>query len=307
MSSKEINLINKHPLHIWQSQIVTNLLVDFYEGNYKLAGVPESVAKNFVLKAWEKKDNTNINILLKECGDEQLKIQRVMKKIQDRESDPLDIINFNEVKIFLDIGANKLSAINFLGKKYKHIEKFIGIDVIPQYTDFMFPEKSEYHQVNPSDATYPITNASVDLILIQYAFHHFPTANAIKTCLNNCYKVLKPGGRLLLMEESFTEKFNFFDVETNNKKYNIKTNKELTERFYNLQDSQKWEFILANDWLISLSNPHMQWSGQYRTWENWVSLLKQHNLYLNQTHNLGLRLNGRLKQGVHIIGVFNKI
>jgi SAM-dependent methyltransferase len=307
MNVKTIDLINKHPFEIWKSQEVTNLLMDFFEANYRLTGLPEGIAKDFVLKAWDRKDSSNVDALLKECGDELLKIKGMMGKIAERESDPLDIINFDEVKTFLDIGANKLSAINFLGKKYKHIEKFIGVDVIPQFTDFMFPDRTEYHQVGANDDNYPIADGSVDLILIQYAFHHFPTQTEIKTCLSNCYKVLKPGGRLVLMEESFTKKFDYTDINKNSQKFNIKTNKELTERFYNLTCAEKWEFILANDWLINVNNPHMQWTGQYRIWEDWVKLLESHNLILRDTYNLGLRVNGRLKQGVHIIGVFQKI
>lgn len=306
MDQQQINLTNKHPFQIWQSQIVTNLLVDFYEANYKLARVPEDIAKSFVLKAWEGKNNSDVSSLLEQCGEELLKIKKMMGKIQDRESDPLDIIDFGTVRTFLDIGANKLSAINYLAKKYKHIEKFIGVDVIPQYTNFTFPDRTEYHQINPSDTTYPIANGSVDLILIQYAFHHFPTLFNIKTCLNNCFKVLRPNGRLILMEESFTNKFNYDDVNLNNQKYNIKTKQELTERFYNLSDEEKWEFILANDWLINVNNSHMQWTGQYRTWQQWTEILAKENFNLEKHYNLGLRVNGRLKQGVHILGIFTK-
>lgn len=301
-----MNLINKHPLDTWQSVEVAELLADFFAENYILAGISKEEARNFVLTIFEEKNTKNWNLLLEQSAQKLLSIQKRMVKMKHPENDPLSVIDFSQTKTFLDVGANKLSAINFLAKKHKNIEKFIAVDIIPQHTDFMFPQKSEYIQINPNSQNYPLPENSVDTILAQYVFHHFANEEQIVKTLRSCFKILKPNGQFVLMEESFTHSYIFNAIKTNKEVLNILTNEELTKRFYKLSDEKKWEFILANDWLINVNNPHMQWTGQYRTWENWVKLLSENCFSVSQSYNLGIRVNGRLKQGVHIIGIFEK-
>lgn len=180
-----MNLINEHPLKIWQSLEVTKLLEDFFAANYSVVEVEESASKGFVQKPWQEKNSKDWEVLRKECGAIFNKIKDSAEKIKHPESDSLDLIDFSNVKSFLDIGANKLSAINFIAKKNRHIEKFIGIDIVPQHTEFAFPEKSQYFQTDPEAKNFPVEQNSIDVILAQYAFHHFPDEESIKRCLNS--------------------------------------------------------------------------------------------------------------------------
>ena len=62
---------------------------------------------------------------------------------------------------------------------------------------------------------------------------------------------------------------------------------------------------MVNDWLINVSNPHMPWTGQYRTWPQWCELLPEFGFKLKREVNLALRrVNGKIKQGVHMMGEF---
>ncbi len=299
-----MNLLNKHPFEVWQSPVVTELLKDFFVANYTWAGIPKEQAEEFVLTAWQGKGVIETEELRKKCAKLLLQIKDDIK-VKVTENEEFSLIKLDSVQTFLDIGANRLAAINYYARRYEAV-KFIGVDIIPQNGDFMFPERGEYYQVEPDVTSFPIPPESVDVILIQHTFHHFPNEVAIRNTLNICQGLLKPGGRLVLMEETFTKDFDYSTIPNIVTNFGLQTDADLTRRFYDLTPAERWEFIIANDWLINVHNPHMQWTGQYRTWEEWTKLISEYGLNLQTSHNLGLRLNGRLKQGVHMVGEFQK-
>jgi ubiquinone/menaquinone biosynthesis C-methylase UbiE len=302
---KEKKYLVKHPFEIWKSEKVTEILVDFYEANFLKAGLEKGRGEEFVIKAWESKDNTDPEVLRKECDQILLRAKAETKNLPT-EREPLDIISLDKIDKFLDIGANKLATINYYAQKYPSVEEFIGIDVIPQRNEFVFPKKCHYFQVDPEANLYPVEHQSIDLINIQFVFHHLPDLMSIKKNLEICQRIIRPRGKLVLWEESFPEKFDFGEMKNNVENLGIETDRELTERFYALSETERWEFIIANDWLINVNNPHMPWTGQYYSWPEWISLLKEFGFVLEKQYNLGLRINGRLKQGVHMVGIFNR-
>ena len=296
--------INKHPLDIWKSKEVAQLLADFFGANFKKAGLPSKMGRDYVLAAWNNRKTKNREALRTACDEIMLKAKEGAKNPPD-EVEPIDLFDFSGVETFLDIGANKLATINHLAKKHKNIKKFIGVDTIPQRSKFFDPQRSSYFQVSPKEKSFPIKNESVDFINLQFVLHHFPDLKSIKKILAIARKILKPGGFLLIWEESFTKSFDPKNMRAN-KKLGIRTDKNLTDRFYSLSEKQRREFIIANDWLINVNNPHMPWTGQYYAWPEWESLLYEAGFYFKKSLSLGLRVNGRLKQGVHMIGVFKK-
>ncbi len=194
-----MNLLNKHPFEIWQSPEVTELLKDFFVANYTWAGISDVQAEKFVLTAWRGKGIVETEVLRKESAELLLKIkENIINKTTEPE--PLSLINLKEVEVFLDIGANRLAAINYFARRYPNVKKFIGVDVIKQNGSFVYPEKGEYHQVLAGSTSFPVETESVDLILIQYSLHHFQTEEEIRNTLNICHELLKPGGRLVLAE-----------------------------------------------------------------------------------------------------------
>lgn len=302
---RKTNPFKKHPLDIWRSREVTELLIDFFSANFKKAGLPQKMARDFVLMAFENRKTSNRERLREVCEKIMIEAKDKAKNPPD-EIDPINLFDFSGVETFLDIGANKLATINYLAKKHKNIKKFIGVDTIPQRNKFHDPRKSVYFQVDAHAKSLPMKDDSVDFINLQFTLHHFPDEGSIKRMLDICRKKLKPGGILLLWEESFTK---YFDpgLINFNRKLGIKTNKTLTDKFYSLNAKKRREFIIANDWLINVSSPHMPWTGQYKIWSEWEALMYNAGFYFKKSCNFGLRVNGCLKQGAHMIGMFKKL
>lgn len=284
---------------------MTGLLLDFYKTNFRTAGIPEKIAEELVLSVWQEKGKTDTKILAKKVAAIMLKAKENIR-FHVTETELIKLWNLDDVKTVLDVGANRLTAINHFARKFPHIEKLVAVDVIPQKEKFACPEKSSYYEIDPQDGNFPVEDGSIDCINIQFVLHHFESLDSIKKTLEKCQKALRPGGTLMFWEETFQEKTDIDDLIRENDKIGIFTDKGLMEKFYNLDDEKKFEFIIANDWLINIGNAHMQWTGQYKTWEEWVQLLSEYGFTLNKQHNLGLRANGRLKQGVHILGEFKK-
>jgi len=292
-------------LQQWKSPKVKDLLLKFYEANFIKAGVDPLLANKIIEEAWLLKEKHKVE-------DVRLKINAIFNiaktKLKDKskEINPLDLFDFSNIKTFLDFGANRLDTINFITRKYPYIEKLIAIDVIPQIKPFKDPARSEYYQIDPGLENFPIYDNSVDVINIQFVLHHFPNEDLIHKLFNHCYKALRTDGKLILWEESFEERINLSEVIKTAEENNIDIDENLTKQFYELNESERKEFILANDWLINVNNSHMQWSTEYRSWKEWVELLKEAKFELLRKYNLGLRASGRLKQGVHMTGEFTK-
>lgn len=299
---KEKTHLCRHPFDIWKSEEVTELLVDFYDANFVKAGLPKDFGKEYVLKVWNNRNTPDREKLRKECDAIMTDAKNKIKNAPD-EAEPLDLFDLSGTDTFLDIGANKLSTINYYSKKYDSIKKFIGIDIIPQRNPFDDPSRGIYCEIDSDAKSFPVKNQSADFINIQFALHHFPNLDSIQRILANCQKSIKPDGRLLLWEESFTDTYDTKLVRKNNHS-GIQTDLGLTQRFYDLNEQQRYEFIIANDWLINVNNPHMPWTGQYYDWDEWQTLLSKYGFVMEKQYNLGLRINGRIKQGVHMIGIF---
>lgn len=256
------------------------------------------------MKVWKEKDSQDREILRQECDDIFEKVKNNVKNPPD-EIEPIDIFDLNGVATFLDIGADKLSTINYLAERNQKIKKFIAVDIIPQRKEFVDPKRGEYIQITSDTESLPIEDESVDWVNIQFVFHHFRDKEAIERMIVNCRNVLKPGGKLLLWEESFSEKFKLADY-IGNYELGIKTDKWLTEKFFSLDQEKRWELIIANDWLINVNNPQMLWTGQYYKWNEWIETFRKANFQLEKEYNLGLRINGRIKQGVYTLGLFRR-
>jgi len=292
-----------HPLKIWNDKGVTDLLIDFFRANFQKAGLDPLLGEKAVKLAWEQRGKTDVSRIMEQVFSlfEQAKKQI---KFNPDEAEPLSFFNLANARTFLDIGANKLTTINYFAKKYPGLQKLIGVDTIAQNGDFLVPEKSVYYQVDPEADSYPIANKSVDCINIQFVFHHLKDLSAIKRILSICRRIISPRGSLILWEETFADKVDAKALTLVNRRMNIQTDKDLTRRFYNFDKDKRIQFIAANDWIINCGNPHMPWTGQYYSWKEWVAIMLEAGLSLTKQYNFGLRINGRLKQGVWMIGIF---
>jgi SAM-dependent methyltransferase len=292
-----------HPLKLWKSEEVKNLLQDFFKANFEASGIDMKLAEKILDMSWNAKGSKDLEVDMKEIS---LVFDEVKSKmrIASHEINPIELVDLSSVNTFLDVGANKFALINYIIKNHPNVRELLAIDVVPMQGTFLNPEICKYYQTDSEATQFPIPDQSVDLIDIQFVLHHFPDQESIERMIENCRKSLKKGGKLVLWEESFEENVNTRELAASNHKLKILTDQTLTERFYRLSEEQRWQFIIANDWIINVGNAHMQWSGMYKKWSEWIVLFEKHGFKLTNQYNLGIRINGKAKQGVHIVGVF---
>ncbi len=297
-------LINKHPFEIWKSKKVLNLLLATWWANFKKTNIDYKVPLKFIQKVRDSKNIEDEEELILE-GEGMFKNIKLNLKFASTEINELDLLDFSNIKSFLDIWANKLSTINYFAQKYENIEKFIWVDVIPQNKNFVDKDRSNYYQIDPMKWSTPIEDWTLDCINIQYVFHHAANIDEIKMILSISKKLLKKWWKLILREESFPVEDPDIDLLTKeNNSFWIQTNAEYTEKFYNLSTIERREYIIVNDWLINVENRHMQWTGQYRSWKERKKLLSKHWFQLEKERNLWVRVNGHIKWWIHCIGQF---
>lgn len=298
------NKDNFHPLKIWNSENVTNLLIDHRSSNFEMAGLEKEIAISYIKDIWDNKSKKQESLLLEIWKN---MFQKAKEKINfySKEVEPLDLININKWDVFIDIGANKLSTINYLSNKNKET-KFLALDIIPQSKEFTNPEKCTYFQVSKDNRNIPLEEKSVNVINIQFVLHHVDSITTIEKILKECKRVIKIWWRLILWEESFRSSIetDITKIVDKNKKIGILTNYDLTKRFYDLPEKQRREMIIVNDRLINTENPHMQWTWQYYNWERRTKIIQDFWFKLKYDHEFGIRINGKIKQWVWFLWEF---
>jgi len=91
------------------------------------------------------------------------------------------------------------------------------------------------------------------------------------------------------------------------KKYLAKFNLELseaTEGFLRLSREDRIKFLFLNDWLMNLQNAYMPWTLQYRSMEEWTTLIQSVGFQEEESHFLGAIKHRKRKQGMTAILTF---
>ncbi|BCX13794.1 MAG: hypothetical protein KatS3mg085_326 [Candidatus Dojkabacteria bacterium] len=279
---------------------VYELLLEFYSRNFLYAGVNEELAYNLINLVWEHTFEADSVQTIKKIFKEAKK--QCKNKVVEEDFLNAFHQNFLKVERFLDVGANRLDLLKTLGENYENIENLYAIDTKEKSEITLPNNKSFYFKVDNYSQNLPEELSNIDFINIQFVLHHFPDDSSIIRLLNWCYRILEKDGIVVLWEESFEKKWN----KNLNFPVKVFTDENLTEKFYRLNTSEKFAFIQINDWLINFSNSHLQWTSNYKMWYDWVKIFASVGFQLEDYWNLGLRVNGKLKQGVHIIGMFKK-
>ena len=294
-----------NPLELFKTPEVKNLLIDTYSRNFKKAEVNPDYAADFINYIWENKDTkttAEIYLYIKEI----YKKGRRERNVKIITEIPLwDLFDLSQYKNFLDIGCNNMFSINLLAQQYPKMN-FTAIDIVDQKRDFYAPERSQFIKIQSNWQDIELKEQSFDVINIKYVLHHFQDKQLIHKVLDICNKALSKNGILIFWEETFDKDFDLEKTKKENTEKNIQTDYDLAQRLYNLSDDQKFEFIIMNDWLINYTNPEMPWNNNYHNWQQWKELLQEHNFTCIKTYNLGIRTNGLLTQGSHMIGIFKK-
>lgn len=295
----------KHPLDYFKSQEVAHMLSELYKRNFKKAGANPDLGVQFVDYVWTHRDQRADDILYADIREiyRDARRQRNLKKLT--ETPPWELFEFEDTGIFLDIGANTLFTINLLAQMYSEM-RFIGVDIVPQQKEFIFPERGNYIQIDPDNFILPIEDDSIDIVNIKFVLHHFKDNALIQQALSEIHRVLKKGGQFILWEETFDTSFDTQKIKEQNNQLGIETDYELSEQLYQLPEDKRWELIIVNDWMINFAHKHIPWTYQYYTWPQWVGLTSSVGFTLEKTINFGLRNNGLLSQGAHMMGLFRK-
>lgn len=107
----------------------------------------------------------------------------------------------------LDIGCGWGEFINFIKAKNK-----FAIDVSDQCKRFLMPDVKFSLQ---SCCEISFRDNSVDVIFASNLFEHLPARNDVCTAIKECYRVLRSGGTLLILQPNYKfcykEYFDFFD------------------------------------------------------------------------------------------------
>jgi ubiquinone/menaquinone biosynthesis C-methylase UbiE len=107
----------------------------------------------------------------------------------------------------LDLGCGWGEFSNFVRAKRK-----LGIDVSSDYAKYLAPDV-EFSLQSCQALSFP--DASVDVVFASNLFEHLPTRDDAAAAFRECHRVLRPGGRLLILQPNFKycyrEYFDFFD------------------------------------------------------------------------------------------------
>lgn len=293
-----------NPLDEWQSEEVKHLLRDYLFLNFNVSGNGELV-DGLVNYAWENRNKIDHGIIADYINDKINGLKTSLHKDQ-RESNQIDLVDFSDSYSILDIGSNTLDFVNKIASKHKAVNEIIALDNIPQRSILKYPKRSRYIQYDATSENLPIPEYSLDLVNIRFVVHHIEDLKRIRQLISNSYRVLKPGGKLVFWEESYLENPDVEQMTNENNKLGIFTDADLTSRFHKLDDVAKLEFLLVNDWWMNVNNPHINWTKNYLSWRSWVNLIESIGYKLKNQNYLGLRISGKLKQGVHVVGEFSK-
>lgn len=97
----------------------------------------------------------------------------------------------NSTDTVLDLGAGSCEFINAC-----HASNKIAVDLNPETKRYA---RDAHVVLAPSDRMVEIADASVDVVFTSNFFEHLPDKRALLDTLTECGRVLRPGGRLLVL------------------------------------------------------------------------------------------------------------
>ena len=102
-------------------------------------------------------------------------------------------VKFNKNTKILDIGCGRANIISDLQKRYKFVEKPIGLDIIKNKgikKNIIFKKKDGYNYLKSKSEKY-------DLILLKQTIHFF-SSSKLRALINIAKKRLEVGGKILI-------------------------------------------------------------------------------------------------------------
>ncbi|MDP8233840.1 MAG: class I SAM-dependent methyltransferase [Candidatus Saelkia tenebricola] len=188
----------------------------------------------------------------------------------------------------VDVGCGN----NILGKEIAINNpkiSIIGTDTYDYHEEHGLSNLNFLQQSSPFDI--PIGEESVDVIILNATLHHV-SPEEIGEFLNELSRILKPGGKVILVEDTWSENIPFKTEESDI---------ELTNEFLSLveqygEDFAK-EYLIFNDWYSNIV-VH-QWDGMampynFHSMESWQTIFQNQGFTTSETLFFGF-----LKQTFH--------
>ncbi len=211
----------------------------------------------------------------------------------------------NDTRSFLDFGCGRLALLRKIGQMSSDELILYGFD--PYSDPEHLPHDPRIHFFTSQEALSKLKD--IDMAYTSYVFHHLEE-HIIHQSLDTLHKLLKPGGTLLVIEETFPE---INSVEQDEEAFafakasGIDLEKNLREKFLELPTQEKLLTLFVNDVLININNlGYMPWTNQYRSMNQWTEVISSHGFNLQQQLYFGVFREGRLKQGITSLLRFRK-
>ena len=111
--------------------------------------------------------------------------------------DVLEELEKEEFNDLLDCGCGPAPMLALLNEKYPQ-KHYTGIDLTPEMIEVASSKNMEGVELLVGDCEkLPFEDSSYDVIICCQSFHHYPN---VRSFFDSVYRVLRPGGRLILRD-----------------------------------------------------------------------------------------------------------
>jgi len=191
---------------------------------------------------------------------------------------------------FVDIGC----GLDILGERVKRslpqLERAIGVDVQQQRYDTR-PDGVEFRLMERPDRL-PLGDGEADTMAATFVLHHLDVDLA--QYLAEVVRVLAPGGRFLVLEDSFPE--GLPTAQSHHDRHEDPRVAQISRSLFALPDDEaRLSFLHFADWFIHNFVNHAREPlvpGHYRTIEGWSAALLRSGLTLLHCEYLGFSAMG---------------
>jgi len=295
----------ENPLLILKSAAVSAALKKHWIGNHENLIQPEKFAEEFFGYLEKSAGQGSIsNQEIKKYYKKKLKEYRNADLPAEKPGDMFVELLRDELadaETVLDFGCGKLAFLKNMAERYGNIKKFIGVDPKSQPVLAGLDPRIEF--LRGLDG---IADASADLAVIKLVLHHLDNNQEAQDIFAELKRVLRPGGKLIVLEESFwIGACAIKDIENYLAEFNLELS-GATQDFLQLSESEKIQFLFLNDWLMNLQNAYMPWTGLYKSMEDWIALIESAGLQKKAAHFLGAIRHRKRKQGMTAMLAFSR-